>query len=88
MSHKKLVGTGLLYLKFTIYLAFYVFIKKDSTYFKGFCHLLKDFCKKIYEARKTTNEQGETIYLFVNSNTNDINAFNTVYGKFKLDKIY
>lgn len=25
---------------------------------------LKDFCKKIYEARKTTNEQGETIYLF------------------------
>lgn len=25
---------------------------------------LKDFCKKLYEARKTTNEQGETIYLF------------------------
>ena len=25
---------------------------------------LKDFCKKVYEARKTTNEQGETIYLF------------------------
>ena len=25
---------------------------------------LKDFCKKIYEARKTTNEKGETIYLF------------------------
>lgn len=25
---------------------------------------LKDFCKKIYEARKTTNESGETIYLF------------------------
>lgn len=25
---------------------------------------LKNFCKKIYEARKTTNEQGETIYLF------------------------
>lgn len=25
---------------------------------------LKDFCKKLYEARKTTNEQGETVYLF------------------------
>lgn len=25
---------------------------------------LKDFCIKLYEARKTTNEQGETIYLF------------------------
>lgn len=25
---------------------------------------LKDFCKKLYEARKITNEQGETIYLF------------------------
>ncbi len=25
---------------------------------------LKDFCVKLYEARKTTNEQGETIYLF------------------------
>ena len=25
---------------------------------------LKDFCIKLYEARKTTNEQGKTIYLF------------------------
>lgn len=25
---------------------------------------LKDFCKKLYEARKTTDEQGETVYLF------------------------
>ena len=25
---------------------------------------LKDFCLKLYEARKTTNEQGETLYLF------------------------
>ncbi len=25
---------------------------------------LKDFCIKLYEARKTTNENGETIYLF------------------------
>lgn len=25
---------------------------------------LKDFCKKLYEARKTTNAQGETVYLF------------------------
>lgn len=25
---------------------------------------LKDFCMKLYETRKTTNEQGETVYLF------------------------
>ncbi len=25
---------------------------------------LKDFCIKLYEARKTTNEQGETLYMF------------------------
>lgn len=29
----------------------------------------------------------ETLYLFINSESNNINGFNTVYGKFELDKV-